>query len=232
MKGTDIMEIPFPSPSPDALESQRRYAALVYNLRGYLAASGQAYAPEQFEFEPRAVTEGGTVQLKGEFGSAPLIAQINNVQLKVHGDRSSGKLRLSIVVPVGAPSGRIRLVWPDKTLVSEQHLQVNRRFPPIILLDEIAVASGQDGFLYVRVPELPERVQFGGIDIGQSDFQWTHNNQDTSLSMLAIRLPENAPDAQLVIRTARNVYQSSGVFPVSLSYSAVTNTTAQNNATS
>lgn len=198
-----------PLPSPDVLESQRRYAALVYDLRGYLAESNQARAPVAFSFSPRRVVEGDTVKLEGEFNSAPLMASIGDVQLNVQSDRTYGPLKLNVLVPVGTPTGYIRLVWPDKTLSSSEVLTVDQRLEHITTLEDDAYRWCDDGKLRVCLPEQPTSVQFGAINIRPTDLEWVPRKL-----MVAIRLPQNAPDGQLVIRTATKIYQTSCALPV------------------
>jgi hypothetical protein len=199
-----IMNSTFNLPS-QAEDIQRGYAAHTVAIRGSLSGGAKARPPKEDSFRLTAthVQEGDTIDVEGEFPSAPLFAFLDAVPLEIRIFRNqlTDCVQITLVAPDKARFGPVRLVWPDKEIVGEHPLCVRRRavIRPIQTGNEEIKPMAEVTFFF---PEEPLEVHLSGKELSAKDFNWTN-------SKLTVRIPKDAVSGQLLVVTRDNVYQSS-----------------------
>lgn len=109
-------------------------------VNGLAAQFAAAQSLEQLELAPvseprqdsfdiegeRVVQAGDTVYVRGLFPSPPLLAYVDNIPMAVtmHRKPDSLHFEVSLTAPRGTRGGPVRLVWPTRTLVSNQPLWI------------------------------------------------------------------------------------------------------------
>lgn len=198
--------------SIDARELQRRYAATVYCLRGRLSEAHGFERPAQnnFKLSRGSVTDfGERVEINGTFKTPPLLAYLDgNQPLDLH---IAYHVNESVAVAVSIPSyttatvGLVSLVWPDKTISSEEVLR--RRPSSKILpfdLDQTSLPPNE----WLVIPwfrEPPREVHIGMTEIDPDDWAWDG-------SKLTIGIQKDLTPGPVLIITDNSVARSSQLF--------------------
>ena len=186
--------------SPSANDLQHAYAGHLFRLRGFLPYNNAINPTENtFSLARYHVDAGQEVAVKGEFPSPPVLAHVGNtaMDIKSSGNPSTNMVRVSLVVSRGVSNGYVSLIWPLKTLTSDQQLLITTQ--KFDLRQTEGVPGGE---LFVGFfQEEPSAVYIGELALQSCNIMWKD-------AVLHARIPENAGSGVVLVVTQSNVHQS------------------------
>lgn len=185
---------------PSANDLQHAYAGHLFRLRGFLP-NNNAITPTEntFSLARYHVEAGQEVAVKGEFPSPPVLAHVGNTVMDIKSIRnpSTDMVRISLVVSRSVSNGRVSLIWPLKTLTSEQLLLVTTQKFDLRQTDGVPGGNLFVGFFQ----EEPSEVYIGELALQLCNMMWKD-------AVLHATIPENATSGLVLVVTQSNVYQS------------------------